>query len=60
MFPAIVLGGYIFVLGSFIQVWHGVIKRSVAGVYERFLVERVVPNYESVLGLRKVIFTKMG
>ena len=47
-------------LGSFIQVWHGVIKRSVAGVYERFFVERVVPDYESVPGLRKVIFTKRG
>ena len=43
---------------SFVRIWHGVTRRSVAHEYERFLVERAVPGYKSVPGLRKAIFTR--
>ncbi len=43
---------------GFVRIWHGVTRRDVADEYERFLVERAVPDYKSVPGLRKVIFTR--
>ncbi|MEB3780676.1 MAG: antibiotic biosynthesis monooxygenase [Desulfurococcales archaeon] len=43
---------------GFVRVWHGVTRRSVADEYERFLVERAVPDYRSAPGLRKVIFSR--
>ena len=45
-------------LAGFVRIWHGVVRRGVADDYERFLVERAVPDYRSVPGLRKVIFTR--
>ncbi len=45
-------------LKSFVRVWHGDTRRSVADEYEGFLVERTVPDYESMPGLRKVISTR--
>ena len=46
------------VLQGFVRVWHGATRRSVADDYERFLVERAAPDYKSVPGLRKVIFSR--
>ena len=43
---------------GFVRIWHGVTPRSLADEYERFLVDRAVPDYKSVPGLRKAIFTR--
>jgi len=43
---------------GFVRIWHGVTPRDLANEYERFLVGRAVPDYKSVPGLRKVIFTR--
>ena len=46
------------VLGGFVRIWHGVTRRSVADEYERFLINQAVPDYKSVPGLKKVIFSR--
>ncbi|MEB3861128.1 MAG: hypothetical protein GSR84_02775 [Desulfurococcales archaeon] len=43
---------------GFVRIWHGVTRRSVADECEKFLIERAVPDYESVPGLRKAVFTR--
>ncbi len=45
-------------MSGFVRIWHGVTRRDVADEYEMFLIERAVPDYESVPGLRKVIFSR--
>ena len=43
---------------GFVRIWHGVTRRSVTDECEEFLIERFVPGYESVGGLRKVFFSR--
>ena len=45
-------------MSGFVRIWHGITRRSVADEYERFLIKRAVPDYKSVPGLRKVIFSR--
>ncbi|MCE4600152.1 MAG: hypothetical protein F7C38_01110 [Desulfurococcales archaeon] len=45
-------------MAGFVRIWHGVTPRGVADEYEKFLIDRAVPDYKSVPGLRKVIFSR--
>lgn len=45
-------------MSGYVRIWHGMTRKSVADEYEDFLKRRAVPDYESVPGLRKVIFTR--
>jgi heme-degrading monooxygenase HmoA len=38
--------------------WHGRMLREKGDAYERFLIERAVPDYSSVEGLLKLYFTR--
>ncbi|WP_297465711.1 antibiotic biosynthesis monooxygenase [Thermococcus sp.] len=40
------------------RLWHGRVPREKANAYERFLIERAVPDYSSVDGLLKLYFTR--
>ncbi|WP_240910849.1 MULTISPECIES: antibiotic biosynthesis monooxygenase [unclassified Thermococcus] len=40
------------------RLWHGGVPIKKADEYERFLVERAVPDYSSVDGLLKLCFTR--
>lgn len=40
------------------RIWHGRVPLDRADDYERFLVERAVPDYSSVEGLLKLYFTR--
>ncbi len=40
------------------RIWHGRVPIDKADNYERFLVERAVPDYSSVEGLLKLYFTR--
>ncbi len=42
----------------FMRMWHGRVPRERADDYERFLIERAVPDYSSVDGLLKLYFTR--
>lgn len=42
----------------YLRVWHGVVPRRLADEYESFLVERAVPDYGGVPGLRKMYFSR--
>ena len=43
---------------GYVRIWHGVTRRDVADEYEKFLLERAVPDYTSVPGLRRAIFAR--
>ena len=40
------------------RLWHGRVPVEKANEYEKFLIERVVPDYSSVDGLLKIYFTR--
>jgi heme-degrading monooxygenase HmoA len=41
-----------------VRTWHGRTWREDADAYEKFTVERAVPDYSSVAGLKKLFFTR--
>ena len=43
---------------GYVRIRHGTTKRNIADEYERFLIHRAVPEYKSVPGLNKVIFSR--
>ena len=40
------------------RLWHGKVPLDKADEYERFLIERALPDYSSVKGLLKLYFTR--
>ncbi len=40
------------------RLWHGRVPADKADDYERFLIERAVPDYSSIDGLQKLYFTR--
>ncbi len=40
------------------RLWHGRVPVEKANEYEKFLIERAVPDYSSVDGLLKIYFTR--
>ena len=43
---------------SYVRIWHGRVLREKADEYESFLIEKAVPDYSSVDGLRKIYFSR--
>ncbi|WP_456451198.1 antibiotic biosynthesis monooxygenase [Palaeococcus sp. (in: euryarchaeotes)] len=43
---------------AIMRLWHGRVPIEKADEYERFLIERAVPDYSSVDGLLKLYFTR--
>lgn len=43
---------------AIMRLWHGRVPLEKADDYERFLIERAVPDYSSVKGLVKLYFTR--
>ncbi|BAD84930.1 hypothetical protein, conserved [Thermococcus kodakarensis KOD1] len=43
---------------AIMRLWHGRVPREKRDAYERFLIERAVPDYSSVEGLLKLYFTR--
>ena len=43
---------------GYVRIWHGITPRTLADKYEKFLIERAIPDYERVPGLRKAIFSR--
>ncbi|MBO8174459.1 MAG: antibiotic biosynthesis monooxygenase [Thermococcus sp.] len=43
---------------AIMRLWHGKVSIEKADEYERFLIERAVPDYSSVDGLIKLYFTR--
>jgi len=43
---------------AIVRLWHGKVPIEKANEYEKFLIERAVPEYGSVEGLLKLYFTR--
>ncbi len=43
---------------AIMRLWHGRVPVEKANEYEKFLIERAVPDYSSVDGLLKIYFTR--
>ncbi len=43
---------------AIVRLWHGRVPSENGDEYEKFLVERAVPDYSSVKGLLKIYFTR--
>lgn len=41
-----------------LRTWHGVTRIGDADAYERFMRERAAPDYGSIPGLRRAVFTR--
>jgi len=43
---------------GFMRIWKGRVPRSLGDEYEKFLIERAVPDYSSVEGLEGIYFAR--
>ncbi len=43
---------------SYLRIWHERVPRELGDEYEKFLVERAVPDYRSVPGLERIYFSR--
>ncbi len=43
---------------AIMRLWHGRVPREKGDAYEKFLIERAVPDYGSIDGILKLYFTR--